>query len=79
MQLDPPVGVVMGAFEPAEDYDRRVHTNSVEGKYMGDPGASFAVVSDIHGQIDCVGVTIEDFAESMGELVLTVFGIPYPE
>jgi hypothetical protein len=78
-QLDPPMGVAMGHFEPADHYDRRLHANVIEGDYIGDPGASFVVVSEDNGIIVCVGVAIEDYAESMGERQLTVLGIPYPD
>ncbi len=69
----------MGSFQADQPYERSVHANVVEGKYIGDPGASFTVVSDVYGQIECVGTAIEDFAESMGERMLTIFGIAYPE
>jgi hypothetical protein len=78
-RLDPPMGVAMGPFEPADHYERAVHANVIEGNYIGDPGASFVVVSEVHGAIGCVGVAIEDYAESIGERELTVLGIPYPE
>jgi hypothetical protein len=78
-RLDPPMGVAVGPFEPADHYDRRVHTNVVDGDYIGDPGASFVVVSEVNGAIDCVGAAIEDYAETAGERQLTILGIPYQD
>jgi hypothetical protein len=78
-QLDPPMGVAMGSFEPSGCYDKHAHANVIDGEYVGDKGTSFVVISDAHGKIDCVGIAIEDFAESIGERQLTLFGIPYPE
>ncbi len=78
-RLDPPMGVAMGHFEPADHYDRRLHANVIDGNYIGDPGASFVVISEVNGTIECVGVAIEDYAESAGERQLTVLGIPFPD
>ncbi len=69
----------MGPFEPSDAYDRHAHANVIEGVYVDDKGASLAVVSDTYGKVNCVGVAIEDFADSLGERSLTVFGISYPE
>ena len=34
MQLDPPMGIATGTFEPTDHYDRDSHANIVEGKYL---------------------------------------------
>jgi hypothetical protein len=78
-QLDPPMGVAMGSFKPSGCYDQHAHANVIEGEYVGDKGTSLVVISDAYGKIDCVGIAIEDFSESIGERQLTLFGISYPE
>ncbi|WP_341992388.1 hypothetical protein [Azorhizobium sp. AG788] len=79
MQLDPPMGIATGTFEPTDHYDRDSHANIVEGKYLSDRGKSLVAISNEYGPIDCSGVGIEDSFESIGEQVVTIFGIPYPK
>lgn len=72
------MGVAMGSFERTNNYDRLIHANTVDGTYMGDVRASFSVVSDAYGKIESAGAAIEDFYDSLGERMLTVIGISYP-
>lgn len=78
-QLDPPMGVAIGAFVPTEAYDRTRHANTIEGDYMGDRGQALTFQSSDHGEIVHIGLAIEDFSDGLSEIEISVIGIPQAE
>ncbi|MEP3225716.1 MAG: hypothetical protein ABJO01_07065 [Parasphingorhabdus sp.] len=78
-QLDPPMGVAMGAFVPTEAYDRIRHANSIEGEFIAYNGLTLIVRSSEYGEIVHQGVHIEDYSDNLAEIQISVIGIPYPE
>jgi hypothetical protein len=78
--IDPPMGIAAGRFDPTPDYDPRLHAFVVEGVHNDlDGEAQLSARSVEFGAIQCAGVVIEDCAETLKEMNVTILGIPYPE
>ncbi len=78
-KLDPPMGVAGGDFQPSEAYDRLRHATNIEGCENPDANAEKLSARAADGcTIDCVAVTVEDYREALGEIEVSIIGIPYP-
>jgi hypothetical protein len=78
--IDPPMGVAAGRFDPAPDYDPRLHAVVIEGERNDlDGEAPLSVWSAEFGAIPCAGIVIEDCAETLNERNVTLLGVPYPD
>lgn len=78
--VDPPMAVAGGRFVPAPEYAPRIHAVVIDGD-DNVPGAHAALSarSDEYGTLVCVGICIEDYEETLEEIIVTVVGIAYPE
>lgn len=77
---DPPMGVASGPFEPSPSYQRVRYAEEIDGEH--NPSASdleFRVHAIDGEEIECLGVFIQDYAESLGEQRVSIIGIPNPE
>jgi hypothetical protein len=74
-RLDPPMGVAIGAFTPTIAYDRNLHAGDIEGKENQLGSGAALTVEGPQGKVDCAGVHIADFSDSLGEIEVHVLGI----
>jgi hypothetical protein len=73
--FDPPMGVAIGSFTPTTGYEQSVHAFVIDGvenaTFLEDSLRARAP----SGSIECVGVAIADFQNSLGEMQVHLLGI----
>lgn len=77
-KLDPPMGVAIGDFVATDAYDRNLHANLIEGEYVEDRGKALNIQSKEYGSVECVGISIHDVSEGLGEIEISLLGIKTP-
>lgn len=77
-RLDPPMGVAIGDFIATDAYDKNLHANSIEGDYIEDRGKALNIQSKEYGLVECVGISIHDVSEGLGEIEISLLGIQSP-
>lgn len=78
--IDPPMGVAGGHFVPGSDYEPRLHAHVIDGDDNDlEALPELSARSDQYGTLECHGVVIEDFNETLQEINVTVLGMAYPE
>ena len=77
--IDPPMGVAGGYFVPGSGYKPRLHAYAIDGDDNDlEARPELSARSDQHGTLECQGVVIEDFNETLQEINVTVLGMAYP-
>jgi len=73
--LDPPMGVAFGPFTPTAAYDPARHAGVI-GENDNDLGLGANLTArGPDGMIECAGVGLQDFQESVGEIDVSLLGI----
>lgn len=75
-RLDPPMGVAPGPPVPGFAYDRLRQAKRLDERENPGVGAELSARKTDGRTIDCNGVTVEDHSDSLGEIEVTVFGVP---
>ena len=78
-RLDPPMGVAVGNLHPGVAYDRLRHATDIEDRENPCARAEkLSARTADGGTIDCMAITVGDYSDALGEIEVTVIGIPYP-
>lgn len=78
-RLDPPMGVAVGDLAITKSYDKNLHAYLIDEDSSKNRGGSLRLQSAENDRINYGEISIHDVSTSLGEIELTVFGIPYPE
>lgn len=77
---DPPMGVAEGLFVPSARYDRNRHANVIDG--IDNDSLDAMAVSASSSELDpieCSGIIIEDYDESLQEIRVSVIGMSHAD
>lgn len=77
-EVDPAMGVAAGVFEPTLAYCPALHAVTVDGVVQESSRWKLSVRSPEFGLINCEGAGIDDASDSLGEIEITLLGIPHP-
>ena len=73
-ELDPPMGVAVGVFAPTSVYVAATHAGEIDGQENRAAVGGLSVHS-AEGKVECEGVWIADFQNTLNELQVSVLGI----
>jgi hypothetical protein len=74
-RLDPPMGVAHGPFTATPAYERAIHAGEVDGQPNEIAADVSLTVRGPQGVLECQGVWIADFQDTLGEIQVSVIGI----